>query len=115
MNHDDDDDDGDDVDGGDGGDGDDDDDDDDDDGDGYRRGVQSRSRSILAHANVNNKPCPTRLWDSQSCDSEFCMSFNWRTEVWQKNHHRSVWCERSDGLRVEGFIDLQELEDLQLG
>lgn len=69
---------------------------------GYTRGVQSRSRAILAHAQKNHDPCPEQLWDSRPCEATSCFTFLWHTGAWTSNGTRDIWCERSDGLNVTG-------------
>ena len=68
----------------------------------HTKGVQSRSRAVLAHAQVNNAPCPEQLWESRPCEASACYSFVWKTSAWTKQLGRRVWCERSDGLLVTG-------------
>ncbi|XP_053409281.1 thrombospondin type-1 domain-containing protein 7A-like isoform X2 [Mercenaria mercenaria] len=68
----------------------------------YTRGVQSRSRAVLAHSQMNYPPCPEQLWDSRPCEATKCFTFHWKTSEWSEAKTRSVWCERSDGLRVTG-------------
>ena len=68
----------------------------------HTKGVQSRSRAVLAYAQVNNAPCPEQLWESRPCEASACFSFMWKTSAWTKQLGRTVWCERSDGLLVTG-------------
>ena len=71
---------------------------------GFTRGVQSRSRAVLAHALGNNAPCPDKLWESRPCEVTTCRTFIWHTSPWTANKNRRVWCERSDGLLVTGTL-----------
>ena len=69
---------------------------------GYSRGVQSRSRAVIAYAQIKHDPCPEQLWESQPCEATKCFKFSWHSSAWSRDGLRTVWCERSDGLRVTG-------------
>ncbi|KAL4229485.1 Thrombospondin type 1 repeat-containing protein [Mactra antiquata] len=68
----------------------------------FTRGVQSRSRAVLAYAQSGNIPCPEQLWESRPCEAINCFTMNWKTSSWTVNQTRVIWCERSDGLYVTG-------------
>ena len=71
---------------------------------GFTKGVQSRSRAVLAYAQGNHAPCPDKLWESRPCKATTCQSFIWRTSRWTSSKGRRVWCEKSDGLLVTGKL-----------
>ncbi|KAL5011039.1 hypothetical protein ScPMuIL_013344 [Solemya velum] len=67
---------------------------------GHVRGIQSRSRAILAHASpLQTIQCPSQLWESRPCQASQCYTFQWEVSPW-KGLRRQIWCKRSDGLRV---------------
>ena len=71
---------------------------------GHDRGVQSRSRAVLAYPASRSEPCPKKLYESRPCHAKNCYTFQWNYSKWDMKR-RSVWCERSDSLRVTGKVD----------
>ncbi|XP_052094228.1 thrombospondin type-1 domain-containing protein 7B-like isoform X2 [Mytilus californianus] len=77
-------------------------------------GVQSRSRAVLAYPKLKNTPCPDKLWEKRHCAAEEGMFFEWSTSPWNVDQHRTVWCSRSDGLKVIGGCDIEKRPPLDL-
>ncbi|XP_036366484.1 thrombospondin type-1 domain-containing protein 7A isoform X2 [Octopus sinensis] len=70
----------------------------------HERGIQSRSRAILAYPAARSTLCPTKLYESRPCHAKNCFTFRWKYSKWDKEK-RHVWCERSDSLNVTGACD----------
>ncbi|GAB1603748.1 thrombospondin type-1 domain-containing protein 7A-like, partial [Argonauta hians] len=73
----------------------------------FERGVQSRSRAILAYPAKMSPSCKDNLYESRPCRVDNCFTFQWKYSDWNKNK-RHVWCERSDSLNVTGACDEKE-------
>lgn len=71
---------------------------------GHERGVQSRSQAVLAYPASRSEPCPKKLYESRPCHAKNCYTFKWKYSKWHMKR-RSVWCERSDSLRVTGACE----------
>ncbi|KAL8558647.1 hypothetical protein ACOMHN_022569 [Nucella lapillus] len=71
---------------------------------GYRTGVTSRSRAVLAHPSPGNRPCADTLWEDRACQTDLCLTFGWDANAWSRAEHRAVVCRRSDGLAVQGLV-----------
>ncbi|XP_074652836.1 thrombospondin type-1 domain-containing protein 7B-like [Tubulanus polymorphus] len=68
-------------------------------------GIQTRSKAILRYPGERGAPCPKELWEVRPCEGGPCYTFYWHARPWVGNK-RSVWCQRSDGVRVEGGCPL---------
>lgn len=71
---------------------------------GHERGVQSRSRAVLAYPASRSDPCSKKLYESRPCHAENCYTFQWNYSKWNMKR-RAVWCERSDSLKVTGACE----------
>ena len=64
-------------------------------------GRQTRSRVILSYPIGSGETCPSTLWQTRRCTAGMCPTYSWQTTAWFGDR-RSVWCQRSDGMRVYG-------------
>uniref|UniRef100_A0A8C6SDK5 Thrombospondin type-1 domain-containing protein 7A n=1 Tax=Neogobius melanostomus TaxID=47308 RepID=A0A8C6SDK5_9GOBI len=65
--------------------------------------VQVRSRAVVAQDPENLLQCPEQEQEARPCTEGQCLDYKWRTGPW-RGSSRQVWCERSDGINVTGYV-----------